>query len=496
MAEETELTRVIKKEQMGQLALTIKISKDKLSLFLDSAIVQSKEKIIVDRDTLIMILKEHVKKNLLNEAILDIIAKAANSGKGMQDRKVAQGTPPVNGEDGKLDLVVKAVEIPTNSDDTRFVRDIQRVVPGMFLGIVQPPSKGKAGIDILGEEIKAKPGKPLKVPTDRTITQKPSTKEGNVEYLISTSHGFLVREKEKLRVQPVLQIKKDVAITSGDVNCNGKVEIGGDVPKGSKVISRDDMYIKGRTHGSGLTSQGGTIKVDGLVLGGPGIVANAGGGIIFYMTQNLKASTDGNITISKEARDSSLEALGSIILKQGHLFGGQAFALGGIEAGIVGSDGGSSTVVGSRSKQDVQAEVAKLKDSLTEHEKLQEAISSKLGLFGTPETEKFPILDLIQCRKINEFILKLDNVCAAKASIERKLHVMNEALAREPWFQLNYMQVIHKGVVIKIGEDQFIVDPYLTGPGTITYSAETRKFTDGKYKELEALKPKRKEQTP
>lgn len=492
MTTETEGLKVLKREVMGQVALTLKVSADKLSLFVDSEIVESKNKIRVNKDTLVLMLKETVKPKFLNAEVLDMIAVQANAGKGMKDRKVAQGVLPVNGEDGRLEVLLKSVEIPSNGEDTRFVKEMQRVVPEMILGIVHPPTEGKAGTDVFGEEAKGKPGKPFKPLLERSIGLKPSQKEGGREYLVARQRGFLVKDKEKFRIQPVLQLKKDVDITSGNVNCCGKVEIGADVAKGFVVRARDDIFIKGRTHGSSLSSDAGSIQVEGLVLGGQGILVSAAMNISAYMTQNLRAQAGGDIIIGKDARDSVLEANGCVVMKQGHLFGGEARALGGVEARIIGSEGGTMTVLSSRTKAEVEEEAKKLKAQAEEYKKLEEAIRQKLGPFALAETEKFPELEPQQCRKINDFLTKLDDVVIARHSTEHIVEKLQSALSREPWFQVNYGQVLHKGVVIKVGEDQYLVDPYLTGPGSIEYSAASRQFKQTRYRELIGMRPQKK----
>ncbi|NMC63782.1 MAG: DUF342 domain-containing protein, partial [SAR324 cluster bacterium] len=327
---------------------------------------------------------------------------------------------------------------------------------------------------------------------DRSIVVKPSYDEKGIQYLIATTYGFLVREKERLRVLPALTIKSDVDLTSGNIEVKGKVEISGDVAKGFKVHARDDIAIRGRTHGSILSSQCGSIKVDQLVLGGPGLFASAGQSFTAQMIQNLKVKAEGDVMILKDARDSEISANGCLLMKEGHLFGGQAIVLGGIEARIVGSEGGTPTIVGSRSKAEVEEEAKQLAIQIEENKKLCETMGAKLGPVIKPDVEKIPVLELAHCKKINDVLSKLDDMKAECEVMERRLAKLQDALEREPWFQLNYGSLLHKGVTIKVGEDQFYLDNYKTGPGTIEYSAEKRSFSEVKYKELRALRPKKK----
>ena len=492
MTVQGEAPKVLKKEEIGHVELTIKISADKMTAFADIAFIPGKPKLKFGPDTLANALKTTFQEDFLNYPMIEALTVAINSGKTMLDKKIANGKPVIEGDDAKFESILKAVLIPGNSEDTRFVKEIQRVIPGMILGIIHPPSEGSSGCDLFGTEVKAKHGKPFKEHLDRTLMIKPSIVEGGVEYLLAKGYGFFGRDQDKLKIFPLLQIKKDVDITSGNVNCNCAASIGGDVSKGSSVSARDDIVINGACHGSSICSQRGSIKANGLVLGGPGISVSAGGNVNLYMIQNLNIAVDGNIIIGKDARDSSLQANGCILMKQGHFFGGQALALGGIEAAIIGSEGGTQTIVGSKARAEVEAEVQKLSESISAIDTAEEELAKRIAPIIAPDSQGLPPLEALQCKKINDIIAKLDELRLSREITQRKVAGMQEALKNPCWFQLNYLQVLHKGTVIKVGEDRFIVDPYLIGPGTIEYHHETHEFKQTRYKELPAVKAMKK----
>ena len=151
--------------------------------------------------------------------------------------------------------------------------------------------------------------------------------------------------------------------------------------------------------------------------------------------------------------------------------------MGGMEIGIVGSDADSYTVVGSKSRTQVEAEMTKLDESLTEYAALESAIADKITPLGL-DKEKIPPLDGNQSKRINELLLKLAQIRVTKEVwLKRKAH-MQAALARPVWFQLNFQETLYKGVVIKIGEDQLVIEAEHRGPGTIEYT------NDGKFNDI------------
>jgi len=78
--------------------------------------------------------------------------------------RVAEGTPPLDGEDAKL--VLKIGENAENKDRhaANFVK------PGQIIAEIAPPAEPVNGVTILGKEIKAKKGKPCDVKTGTNVT--------------------------------------------------------------------------------------------------------------------------------------------------------------------------------------------------------------------------------------------------------------------------------------------------------------------------------------
>lgn len=492
MADATSKLEIIKTERVAHAQLSVKISQDKMTAYMDVVFMPG-PKSKINREAIHTPLKNLFAEDFLNHLMIDAITAAINSGRPMQDKKVASGRPMLDGEDGKFEQIIKLVEIPQNDQDTRYVRSIMPVVPGTILGIIHPPKEGNEGMDLFGNAHKGKLGQPFKLNFDsRTVSLRTTQNAGGLAYLVARAHGFFLSDQGRFRIQPVLHISRDVDMTSGNISCNCAVEIGGEVAKGSTVSARDDLYIKGGCQSSPLSSRLGFIRVDGLVVGGPGAYVKTAGSIRIYMTQYLNMICDGDIVIGKDARDSTLEALGCILMKQGHLFGGTATALGGVEAAIIGSEGETLTVVGTPPRAVIEADLAKLQSELTALETAEQEMLKKAGSLCNPDGQILPVLDAVQCRKINEAAMKLEEFKISREILQRKIARMQTAVDTKPWFQLNFLQVLHKGVVIIIGEDRFVVDNYMTGPATIEYHHETHEFKKVKYRELPAAKAMKK----
>lgn len=172
MADAAQKFEIIKTERVAHAQLTIKISNDKMTAYMDVTFLPG-PKSKINREAIHAPLKNLFPEDCLNHLMIDAITAGINSGRPMQDKKIASGRPMLDGEDGKFEQIVKMVEIPQNDQDTRYVRSIQPAVPGTILGIVHPPKEGSEGADLFGGTHKGKRGQPFKVQIDhRTIAQR------------------------------------------------------------------------------------------------------------------------------------------------------------------------------------------------------------------------------------------------------------------------------------------------------------------------------------
>ena len=97
MTGENEGPKVLKKEEVAHVEITIKVSADKMTAFADIAFIPGKPKNKIGPDLLASTLKNTFSEELLNFPMLDALTVAINSGKTMQDKKIA-GAHPVNEE--------------------------------------------------------------------------------------------------------------------------------------------------------------------------------------------------------------------------------------------------------------------------------------------------------------------------------------------------------------------------------------------------------------
>ena len=136
------------------------VSEDKMSADLVICPRLSDNSLLTMDDVLNLLEHEGITQGIIR----DNIEAALQADQPIQSVRVAEGTPPVGGEDAKL--VLKTGENAENKDRqaSNFVK------PGQIIAEIAPPAEPVNGVTLLGKEIKAKKGKPCDVKTGTNVT--------------------------------------------------------------------------------------------------------------------------------------------------------------------------------------------------------------------------------------------------------------------------------------------------------------------------------------
>ena len=162
----------------------------------------------------------------------------------------ARGTAPVPGTDArierKFDMGVKGRPAVRAFDrvDYKDMNIFIRAQVGDVIAVHIPETAGTPGMNVFGEEVPAKPGKPIALP------QGKNTKIVNAHELVALIDGQIVDDGKKISVDPHLVIDSSVDVGTGNVDFAGSVEIRGDVESGFSVKATGDIEIKGVVGGA------------------------------------------------------------------------------------------------------------------------------------------------------------------------------------------------------------------------------------------------------
>jgi uncharacterized protein (DUF342 family) len=264
---------------------------------------------------------------------------------------MAQGTPPENGKDAKViynfEVDPSQVKLKERVDGTINFKElnlIQNVVESQPLAKKIPPEAGKDGRTVKGKILPAKDGKDLEIGLGKNVTII-----DNGRTVIATISGQVMLVKGKILVEEVTVIPGDVNMEIGNINTLGAVIIKGNVEDGYSVTAQGNIEVQGYVGKANLTSGGDVIVkkgINGSDEGDLGIII-AGKSVWASFIQNAQIEAGDLVVVSDGIVNSHITSLHKVLCqgKRAQIVGGVIKACEEINASILGSQGGTETIL-------------------------------------------------------------------------------------------------------------------------------------------------------
>ncbi|MCC6954210.1 MAG: DUF342 domain-containing protein [Deltaproteobacteria bacterium] len=495
---ETGSAKVAFEKLDAAISVTGKVTPDKLKLFLDIKPIEGAPSSIVT-PAQITALIEGVPSHLLHTEIIAQIAQELTDGKTVEHRRVAKGKEAVEGRDGKVLLLVKALKrsAPLEFIDPRFIHAFDNVEKGMLIGRVYHPTQGADGVDVYGQPIKSKTGKAAKVSLDKSIILKPAESGVGFDTLIADTTGYVADESGKLSIKEDLSIGGDVNFKTGDIDFIGAVKVKGNVMRDFKVTARKDVTIGGSTDNSTVVSYEGSIVIGGnasastltTIHATPTANAEkqaaihqavradyrAAGSFKCHAAQGISVEAIGDIEIEKEASQSFLRTRGTLRMPKGHLFGGEAYVVCGLEAKIIGTKREAKTTIVLCSDIESSVEYSNIVAQIHAAMEAEEMLKLHLGPYAQNPSRLALLKEPLQSKQkklyskllaVRETVVRLD---AQKRDllVNAKLNAV---------LRVNFHEWMHRGTIVRAGEEVYTVEEDLPGPGTLEFLTDVKKF--------------------
>ncbi len=302
----------------------------------------------------------------------------------------AQGLAPVNGEnayiDRKFDLGVQGRPVVDEYDKVDY-KDLNLFVlakENQTLAIRIPQTKGTPGKNVLGEPVAAQNGRPIPMPEGR------NTKVVGEHRLIATANGQIIDKGSRISVDPRLTIKGSVGVSTGDVEFDGTILIGGNVEQGFKVKATGDIEIKGSINGAEVT--GRNVYISGGITGADRARVIAERDVRTAFAENAFIEAGNDIYISDIAYHSQIRAGKRIVMedKHGQITGGYAIAGAEISVKVIGNAAFVVTRVSVGVDPNLQKEYQDLKKSYKDSKRRLTQITQTLNTLSKIDINKLP----------------------------------------------------------------------------------------------------------
>jgi len=403
---------------------------------------------------------------------------------------VAKGEEPVHGADARIiynfEVDPSHVSLRERKDGTVNFKElnlIQNVVEGQPLAKKIPPEPGKDGRTIRGRYLQARDGKDEEIGLGKNVSIS-----DNGRTVVATANGQVMLVRGKITVETVMVIPGDVNARTGNVNALGAVLVKGNVDDGFSVTAQGNVEIVGVVGKANISAGGDIIVKKGIKGGGEGTdygYISAGKSVWASFLENAKVEAANWVVVSDGIVNCHVDSQKKVLCqgKRAQIVGGVIRAAEEIHAVILGSQGGTETVL----------EVGydpKTKEELEELEKQRKAMDSELDEVDkniqafikqkkirrknlSPEKEKL-ILDLRD--RHNELVQKIKKNTEDVQTREEYLNSLKNI------GKISCFKSINPGVILKIREvSQKISRPY---EKPVTYTLMGGTIKAGKYEEI------------
>lgn len=366
-----------------------------------------------------------------------------------QDILIAQGEPPIDGEDGIATYTFETEErsgTPHTEDggkvDYHDLDIVQNVLQGEVLCDITLPTEGQPGKSVKNNVIVQKRGKPANVGCGKNTeynedgTQILAKIDGQVEF-----QGY------NIVVNDVMYIKENVDFSTGNIHVPNNLMIYGRILPGFEVAAGGNIEIKGIIEGAKLKA-GGSINLKSGIINSE---LECGGELHCKYIENCHITAGGNIH-TKNISNSHVKCDESILVT-GHsskIVGGTYLAGQNIEVNTLGSEANVRTRlelgkdVGILERQ--QELIRTIAEMESQNEKMQPVIDmqKQLEAIGRLTDDKRKAL-----RKVN--IAYHTNVKQLEQS-RIELEQINAAIEGEDFGHILCKDTVYPGVQVMIGK--------------------------------------------
>ncbi|MGQ9631825.1 MAG: flagellar assembly protein A [bacterium] len=280
----------------------------------------------------------NIKRGLKVDVIKENIIKCLRERVAIKDVIIAEGVPPVPGEDGRIEYKFETApqssrELSGDRVDHRDRGGILNVRKGDTLASIIPPTPGGDGINLMNEVIPAPEPKPF---DPSSVLGENVHLEGDA--IVSDIDGRVSLRKGRITVRPIFECE-NVDYSTGHINFVGDVVVNGDVLDGFMVNSGGDVLIRGTVNASTIIARGDVTVLKGFLGRERGII-DAEGDVSVLFVENGRIESRGSITIRNAALHSELIADKDIVALEGKgvIIGGTVTAAEKIEVMTLGAD--------------------------------------------------------------------------------------------------------------------------------------------------------------
>ncbi|MDD2715165.1 MAG: FapA family protein [Candidatus Wallbacteria bacterium] len=381
-------------------------------------------------------IKEAISGNIYNKAIV-----------------IAEGTPPKNGSDARIEYKFKPKKdklAPSLRDDGgvdfKKLNLIDNIVKGEKIGEKIAATPGEPGQNLLGELVNAIPGRDIML-----IPGKNVVLGADGLTLIAMIDGQVCFKKNVLNVMPVLTVAGDVDYASGDLDFAGNVVVKENILDGFTVSSKGDIDV-GKTIGASYVEATGDIVVMGGILGKDKGEIKCGGSLFAKFIENCSIEAKEEVIVERAIMHSRVKAKRVIVTSsKGLIVGGEIQAEDEVEATAIGSTMATKTSIILGTSRELLQRMADLDKACKETVANLTKVNQAVGMIQKLKERSGELNEENQNKLNKTLAIKKQLDVTMKEQDESKTK-LDEQLESARGGKIKVQKVIYPGVTVTIGK--------------------------------------------
>lgn len=376
---------------------------------------------------------------------------------------LAKATMPIEGKDAKItyyfntDPTLKPKMLEDGSVDFHTLDTICHVKAGDLLAELQPAVQGRPGIDVTG-----KPIRPAKVNNLilRHANRIHLSEDGLKMYSEVNGHVSLV--DDKVFVSDTYEVAADVDSSTGDIVCEGNVEVKGNVRTGYKIDAKGDVVVHGVVEGAEIHAGGQIVLMRGIQGMSRGKLI-AQGNIISKFIESAEVISRYGYVHSEAIMHSQVSAKTDVIVggKKGFITGGSTRCSQIIEAKTVGSNMGTNTLLEVGVDPTIAEEYRRLEKQVPELETERESCVQNIVLLAKKlkQGEQLPVDKLLLLKHSQKRVAEIDKQIE---DIDNRLEELQDDMEMKENGMIRVSQTAYSGCKITISGAVYYVKTELS----------------------------------
>ncbi len=372
----------------------------------------------------------------------------------------AEAVTPVHGDDGRIewfedyDPSGKKASADDNDKGTDHyaARMSTMVKAGTIVGIAHPPTPGEDGRNVSGHVINAKPGRPYPVKFDESLIIDAD------HQIIAQLDGIILVRDGVAMVSEHLDIPGDVDFSTGRIDFQGSVNIGGSVKPGFSIKTTGNLDVHKLIEGTEIECEANFTAAGGIVGQGRGTLDVKGDVTVSHIA-DVKGVIGGALKVEREIIDCTLDIGGDLSISNGSIIGGELTVTGSLFAKTLGSGAWVATTI-------LLGDVPVLRIAQQNLAKKVLKLESQVNRLVEQESmfEMSPRLTHQEKERITELEFEISEARNEVAAAKKELRRIDEEIESRKRVDVHIGRTVHPQVVLRIGDTNVTFKDSVTGP--------------------------------